>query len=411
MKKTENTARVRKLYSKVNYEVLIFTLLIVQFITLELDFSKDVYSSVLVLDYRIGFLPRLFAGSVLSLFTDYKGKTQLNIFFFVIFLITFILVAWLAGQIIRNSINGTEKTVCFLVALFLSGPYSNSFLFPQLFSLDRFLVFFTILSLVIINKPVLRWFLPLIVFMALATHHSFTFAYMPLIAILLVYEYYRSGYSRVNAAFCILNFLVMAFFTLFFYLNEGTDSFSSLKELVNYTSGKTDIPIRNDMLEGYFFMGYTDFREALIQHKQININIILMCLGAMAFFIPLGIIFFFAWKYCIKGSSDKFGKLVFILCMISPLASLPLFIISTDYFRAIISIIIVQYFLILYFIYYKNPIVIQYIERTGRYFEKHTLLLLILIAYFALSFCTYTKGKIGLEFFSSQLSEISGTLP
>lgn len=217
--------RLLAVYEVIKYELPVFILLTVQLIPQGFDFSSDAYASVLVLDYRIGFAPRLFMGSVLSLFTRFKGSRELNIFFTVMFAVCFFLISWAAGRIIRAAADGNQKMTVFFVALFLAGPFSSAFLFPVLLSLDRFLVLFTCAALLLLGKPKLRWLVPVVLFMALATHHVFAFTYMPAVAIAVLYELHVKK-DKHTIVFAAAAFLTMAVFCGYFFLYSGTDQFA-----------------------------------------------------------------------------------------------------------------------------------------------------------------------------------------
>jgi len=376
-----------KVYEKLKYELPIFILLIIQLIPQDLDFAKDPYSSILSLDYRIGFAPKLFMGSVLALFTDYRGHKQVNIFFTVIFILSFILLAWVAGRLIRSAGDDTKQIMIFFVALFLAGPYTTAFLFPQLFSPDRFLVIFTLLALLVLAKPKIKWLLPFILFMALATHQMFAFAYMPAIAILLLYEMNNSKFSKETIVFSAVNFLTMAAASSYFFLFTGLKNFS-LDKLVSYAQTKTDIPIRKDMIEGYFLLNPFKFIK-YTEASSFTLDSIGDEVRAIIFLIPLIVIFFFIWKNAIKFSENKFEKFIFVLCILVPVARLPLFVMTTEVYRGRIGMILVQFFLLFYFLYKGNSAVTESVKKISEFFKKNVFLTLLVIAYFALTYFQY----------------------
>jgi hypothetical protein len=376
-----------KVYDKLKYEFPIFILLTIQLIPQDLDFAKDPYASILSLDYRIGFAPKIFMGSVLALFTDYRGHKQVNVFFTVIFILSFILLAWVAGRLIRSAGDDTKQIMIFLVALFLAGPYTTAFLFPQLFSPDRFLVIFTLLALLVLSKPKIKWLLPVILFMALATHQMFAFAYMPVIAVLLLYEMNNSNFSKKAVVFSAVNFLTMAFASAYFFLFTGLKNFS-LNQLISYAETKTDIPIRKDMIEGYFFLNPFKFIKYT---KAISFNMDSLNdeIRAVIFLIPLILIFFFIWKNAMKYSTNKFEKFIFILCFLVPLARIPLFVMTTEVYRGRIGMILVQFFLLFYFLYKGNSAVTESVKKISEFFSKNVFLAMLIVAYFALTFFQY----------------------
>jgi hypothetical protein len=375
-----------KAKSKTRYELPVFIMLLIQLIPQNLDFSEDTYSSMLVLDYRLGFAPRLLPGSVLALFTDYRGRVQINIFYAVVFLLSYILVAWIAGRLIRAADEDMKKTMVFFVVLFFACPFSNAFLFPQLYSPDRFLVLFTLAGLLFIGKHRLKWLLPFVAFFAMATHPMFAFAYMPLIFILVVYELYRSGFSKESAVFCVINFIAMAASTVYFYSFSGLKNIS-LQEILLLAQAKTDIPVRAIMFETFILRPSLDVIGDLKDTFLLG-DVLDSELRAAVFILPIIILFFFVWKNAIKKSESKFEKFIFILCCLVPLARIPLFFTTTELYRGRIAMILTQFFLLFYFLYSKNNAVTGSVRKIGEFFERNILVMMFVVAYLAMAFST-----------------------
>lgn len=377
--------KAKLLYDKIKYELPIFLLLLIQTIPQNLDFSEDPYASLLALDYgAIGFAPRIFPGSVMALFFDYRGHRQINIFFGVILVLTFLLVSWVAGRLIRTADDDVKKMMIFFVALFLAGPYSSAVLFPQMFAPDRLLVLFTLLGLLIMNIRLVKWLLPFILFAALATHNIFTFTFMPAIAILLLYELYTTGYSKSNKFFCVINYLTMFTFTAYFYLFSGLQRMT-LAELIAYAGTKTDIPIREDMYLGYFFADPRRLFAGIQSYMSAN-DVIRSEYRAILFLLPLIILFLFIWKNSFSASKNRFEKFIFILCILAPLARIPLLPINSEVYRGRVAIAFVQFMLLFYFLYRKNPAVTQSVKRLGEFLQRNRLLMLLLAGYLAMAF-------------------------
>lgn len=384
-----------KLYQKTKYELPVFVLLLLLYLPQKLSVTTDIYSMLHIFDYRIGFAPRLFIGSVMSLFTDYKSQAFMDNFFSIVFILEAVLFAFVAGRIIRKASDETKEITVLFIALFLAVPYSLASLYPRLLSVDRFLVIFTLLALIVLNKKGFKWLVPALIFMSLATYTGYAFTYMPAIALLLIYEVYRNSNSKQSILLCFAGFATMAGFSAYFFLFEGLENFKNVDELVAYAAGKTDLP----------FVGY--FKEVvdtlLIKSPENLWNTTLAMeehirfygeFAATIFLFPLIAIFLFVWIHAIKSSSNKFEKFIFILGLLAPVARFPMFILSTNFYRGRISVVVVQFFLIFYFLYMGNPAVTAAAKRLGEFFKKHFLLYLLLIAYFALSFFSFRTGEV-----------------
>lgn len=392
--------KLKLLYKKLKYEFPVFLLLLIQAIPQKLNFSKDGYASLLAVDYSFaGFVPRAFPGSVMALFFNYRGHRQINIFFGVILILSFLLVSWMAGRLIRTSDGDIKKMVIFFVALFLAGPYSNAVFFPQMFMPDRLLALFTLLGLLIVNKRYIKWLLPFILVAALGTHEMFTFSYMPAIVILLLYELYEAGYSKRSKLYLTINYLTMFAFTAYFYLFSGIKN-TTFPELLAYTGSKTDVPLRTEMYLGYLFtdpvLRFTSFNSYQSASRIIRTEI-----HATLFILPLIIIFLIIWKNAFSTSKNKFEKFIFALCIAAPLAKIPLFPISSEVYRGRVAVIFVQFSLLFYFLYRKNPAVMQSVKSLGERLKRNTPIMLLLIGYFAMAFADINFSESWVALFTA----------
>jgi len=376
------------IFEKVKYELPIFILLFLLFIPKRSDLAhNDVYITTLIFDYRIGFAPRLFIGSVMSLFTDYKSVHFMNIFMDVFCVASLVLFAVAAGRTIRKVGDKAKEIPIFFIILFIAVPYSRAALFPgPIVSLDRFLVIFTFLALIAINKPVVKWFVPILIFMGLATYQGFAFTYMPAIVILLIYEISRNKKSRESIALCVVSFVAMAVFSAYFFLYHGIGSFKNVDELLSYAASKTDLRSNltvfnmREILNAYFFIKPTNFFSNYIVTagwEGLKSEIL-----GIIYLIPFFAIFFVIWKNSIKNATDKTEKFIYILCVLAPFARLPMFLFSTNFMRGRASVVIIQFFLVLYFLYIGNKTVAESAKQVVAFFRRHFLLFILLVVYF-----------------------------
>lgn len=395
--------KIRLLYDKVKYELPVFLLLLIQAIPQRyLDYSEDIYPAFLAIDYgAVGFAPRAFLGSVMKLFFDYRGRREQNIFFGVIMILTFLLVSWMAGRLIRLADDDVKKTTIFFVALFLAGPYSNAVLFSKMFQPDRVLALFTLLGLLVMNIRPMKWLLPFIIFAALATHNMFTFSFMPAIALLLLYEVYASGYSKSSKWFCAVNYLTMFVFTAYFYLYgffPGLQK-TTLDELIAYVGANTDVQIHEKIFSVYLFtepdLVFDGLRSLMLTERIIRSEI-----RVALFFAPIILLFLFIWKNSFSASKNKFEKFIFTLCLLVPLARIPLYFVHWEVYRGRVAVVFVQFMLLFYFLYRKNSAVTQSVKRVGGFLQRNTLLVLLLLGFLAMAFVSFNFSDPWRAFFT-----------
>jgi len=395
-------ARIASAFEKVKYELPVFCVMLALAVPQITDFSSQAYSTLLALDYRVGFAPRIFMGSLLSLFTDFRGRREINIFYVVMFLLTFLLVAWLAGRLIRSAEAEMKNTMIALVALFLALPYTAAFLYPQAYPPDRFLVLFSILGLLVLGKPYCRWLLPLFLFAALATHHMFLFAYMPVFVVLLLYTLFRDGPRVKNILFCLVNIVAAALLSAYFYLFNGLKGIS-LEQLYAFAQARTDLPV--DTSDTSIFKGYFFLKPSMVFEYNTELgpgvqNILDNELTAAVFLLPILAFFIFLWLGAMKKSSSRREKAVFLLCLLSPLARIPLFFVNTEVYRGRMAALLVQFFLLFYLIYDKNVAVKAALEKITAPLKNKPMPALLAVGYYAAAFSTYTFSDKWTEFFT-----------
>jgi hypothetical protein len=375
-----------RLLDNIKYELPILAFLLIIYAFKHDFYSGDVYNIVHIYDYRIGFTPRMFIGSLMTLFTDYKSIAFINMFFNIFCILSIFLFSFAAGRVIRKADDKVKNTAMIFVLLFLAVPYSRTVLYPRLVSIDRFLVVFTLLALIAISKKGFKWILPVLIFMSLATYQGYAFTYMPVIAILLIYEIYRNKNSRQSIALLAVCFTTMAVFSAYFFLYKGITSFQNVEDLVAYASNKTDI--RNSVgefdiklvLNNFFFVKPNDLFWK-ITVPRLDWSYFKYEIRGIIYLLPLLIIFFLIWKNAIKNSLNKFDKFIYIMCMLAPLARMPMYILSTNLVRGRISVVVVQFFLVFYFLYVGDSVVSASAKKIGDILTKNYLLLAALVVY------------------------------
>jgi hypothetical protein len=244
---------------------------------------------------------------------------------------------------------------------------------------------------------------PLFIIAGLATYHGFAFTYMPAVAALLLYRIHQDRYAKKSIALCVVGFAVMAVFSAYFYLYSGVENFASPEDLAAFISDKTDL-VTNPTLVRSRDIPYVDYITMLLFKNPFEFwdrsslsndyfGDITSDLKSLVYMLPLVAMFFTVWKNAAKNASSKFEKLIFILCILAPLARTPMYILSQNPFRCRISVIVVQFFLLFYFLYHKNPAVLKAFESVGVFFKKHYFLFLALIIYFTIPFLAFKTGE------------------
>jgi len=383
-----------RIFENIKYELPILIVLLALFFPNRSHIAGgDVYVTMHIFDYSIGFAPRLFIGSLMSMFTDYKSVAFMDRFMDIFCIITLVSVTAAAGRVIRKSSGNAKYAAIFLVILFLAVPYSRSILYPgaDSISLDRFMAVYALLALCAVSKTGIKWVIPALMFMGVATYHGFAFTYLPAIAVVLIYSVTGERRSKENIALCLVSFAVAAVFSAYFFLMfDGINSYKNIDELLAYAFTKTDLRqsqtefdirlvVTAFLLGGSstFFHDYraqepygwhwADFKGELISDLYL---------------LPLIAVFAVIWIKAIKNSASKSEKFVFALCLLAPLARVPMFVFSSFFARSRASMVIVQFLLALYFLYAGNQAVLKAVDKGTAFLKRNYLIFPLAVLYF-----------------------------
>ena len=353
-----STAGIFQKVEKIKYELAIFTFLTIVFLPTYNKITDDIYASLLFLDYRAGFGPRLFLGSLLSFFSLSKSSLLVEGLVTTFGIILILFASLLSGNLIRNAGEAKEVTIYFGL-VFLSLPYTASAFNHRLSFFDRSLIFFTLLSLVSLQNKKARWLIPPVLLMALLTDHFFIFLYLPVIAILILHEVYKGSFSFKIISLALVGFAVVFVISAYFLLTSHeldklTESLGSLKTFAFY--------------------------------KQ--------WLAYVLYVSPIFTMFFLIWGRAAKNSDKKFEKFIFSLCLFLPLSGLPVFLFLSNSFRLKAALLIGQFFLLFYFLHVKNEALSNSVEKTAIYLKNHKYLSLALLAYSAATFFAFKTGYL-----------------
>ncbi len=381
-------------FEKIQYELplLIFILLLGIPHMKELP---DMYYTMHIFDYRIGFAPRIFIGSLMALFTDYKSLAFMNRFFTIVFLIEAVLLAFAAGGIIRRAKGEEKETVIYFIALFFAIPHTACLPYSETLSLDRFLVIITVLALMALRLRGFRWLVPLFIVAGLATYHGFAFMYMPVIALLLIYEALKDRNPPRSLILCIIGFITMAVFSAYFFLYSGVPGFNSVEDPIAWAADKTDMSITGHavkVVRFYLCSSPLDHLEYTIEEEFVQRRIG-PDLAAAALLLPMFACFWKIWITALKSVEKKAEKFIFLMCLLAPAARIPMYFLSSDYFRFWMPVVAAQFFFLFYFTVAQDGAVLKGLGEAGRFFRKNFMLFLAMLIFFAMTFLLSAKGQ------------------
>jgi len=392
--------------SGVQYGILIFLFFAARLFIF--DFGRNNFSSWMttpyVITYHLGFIGRAFIGSIIALFTDYLTLKEFKFLLAADALVLLALISFLLGKVIAKAESDYKNAVLVFVLLFVSAPVSMTYLLGTHYGrLETFLLIFTLVGLIALKKPGFKWAVPFICFAAIATHQGYLVTYMPALAIPMLYEVYRSKYSKKSIIiFSSSCAVLIGFFIYFQIFSRGQLDFATAEEMGKALSQHTDMKIGFPMLYLEYFAPFPQWVTDYVIPFTRSMDIPVVGIALLTVSIPLIIVFGVIWKSSIHNAENKFLKFIFILCSVAPLAFIPAAIFGNDWERWWSAVINCQFIFLFYFVYSKENVLMDSLKGVSEFFRRHTLILIFILV-FAGSALFSNLGLLFLHFMDKSI--------
>ena len=206
-----------------------------------IHYIDDFYYPLYVVNYSCGLSSRLLVGSVFSLFI--RDQLSINVLISVLICV-YIAVCLLFSLLVNNYLKKTQfEAIGVYVLLMTVSPVFLS-LARYMGIVDIFWLFFVFGSVWAVSKKGWRWLVPLFCVISLAIHEVFAIAYLPIIAVMVFYQFAKkpSVNSFIYIAVCAL--IVGAAGIYFFIIGDTTMTMTS-DELVAFARDRLDEQGRN----------------------------------------------------------------------------------------------------------------------------------------------------------------------
>lgn len=369
----------------ISYEIIIFGFLLFEFFALVSEKNLGAWEKTFYLvTYEFGFISRAFIGSIFSLFTDYITDKMIYVSSVIFFLILIVMISLLLGRLIRKSKPDMKTPTIIFIMLFLASPFSVTYLLGfHIGRFDTYWIIITLLALVFLKNPVLKWSIPFLCAVTVSIHQGYMDTYMPALAIPMLYETYKHKYSKTSFAVFILSCITMIAFFIAFQFFPADIPFDNAIDFADYLSQHADFRVPAPQIYVEYFAPFLEYWLEDITPLMKTFALPLT-LTYLLFTSPLLIIFGFIWKRSFKCADNRFKKFIFFLCAATPLAFIPAAIFGLDWDRWWAAALNTQFILVFYFIFSNEISVTSHVKTIAAFFEKHFLLLLLLILFMSL---------------------------
>jgi hypothetical protein len=370
---------------KQNIEIFILAVLMFQFIVLcpGIEHLNPFAVTPYFLSYQdFGFNSRLFVGSIFKLFSEYISSSTIYYSIIVIIIFMNALVALTLGAAFRRSSIETSGSFQVFMILFLSSPFSLSFLFhgENFGRFDTYLIIITVIMMLIVRRKYLRWLIPILCFAAVAIYQGYVMLYMPVIAIILVYECYKNRFKLSSLFLCGSSFSIIIALSIYFQYSTPGFDFKNAQAVVDYLAHRTDFKLSEIMIFTEYFINVVDsfpYQIQIVKSFAVPYTVIVIAMTS-----PLIAVFGSLWSVAFKTAQDRFLKFIIFLCMAAPLMSLPIFI-GNDWDRWISAVFITQFSLAFYFMYSGFECITISAAKISGYFTMHRALFLFICLFLA----------------------------
>lgn len=344
-----------------------------------------------LLDYSLGFHSRFLIGSIVSLLT--RRVTWKFIYWFVVaslLTLSAVLSVWL-GKVMARVPEEERFGAQTLFALFLASPSSITHLFPHcdLGRFDLYLTLFAVLICVCAPRRRLCWLVPVLCVLAVLTHHIFFLLFMPYVGIIMLYEIYRSGFSKKYVAIFVLTVVLSSALTAYFQFFQFAPGlaldFADANELADYIARTRDIDT-----ESMAFIVNLEYFLPLSKWYDLIVAPIISHIWwkyPLAFAImqfPALAVLFALWRGSLGDKKDKLRLLVGILCLISPLTLIITCAGANDWDRWFNLTLFAHFMLAFYFIGRRDAAVTASVKKIGAFFDAKPALLVATVCWGAI---------------------------
>lgn len=268
-----------------------------------------------------------------------------------------------AGEIIRNSDEKVRGTVLVLTAFFLVSYASNSVLLLDLWHsgaeafTNTFIVLSSVLAFVLIDRPKVKWIIPILCFTGIAIQPFYTITFLPMVIILFVYKI-NFGENR----------------------KENKDLFAStlIASVLSFLLFALKI-----------IPGMSYIREEWAGNLKL-------AAFSLAIILPFLVLTTAILLIARRESNDRVFRRIIMLIMLEPFVLLLTFCTVKTNMNLVMSAVFVQLCLILYFTQVKNSALIGACERVNGFIDKNLFTLLLTTIYLASSSSFYKIAYSGL---------------
>lgn len=376
---------IKKIWGKISYEALIFTALMIRFLSgraLDLDTWSSAWAAM---DYSMGNGSRLLIGSIYRLFYgEYLDRTVAYKYVAVGIALTILVLAIVLGRLLRmakNAAPACKNAIYGTVVAYLAAPFSIAYVWNKQ-NLGRFDVYMLLVALLTVLAALLVrnfWLKAALItvlgVIGLAIHQGFAFLYYPLTFTVLCYDAFAGNRIHVKkfAGVFVSGAIEVAaaiYFQFFTSIN-----FDSVEETVDFIKSRTNLEVSDYAIQLEYF-GSMKFQLENVTSVFFNGNEdpIRHLLLILLLFSPLLVLYVLVWKDVfshLKQNGVKRLQSPYLYALLVNLCFVPMFVIHVDWGRHLAPFLAMPTFVFLFFLAKKDASMVYAYRRMETRIRRH----------------------------------------
>lgn len=342
--------------------------------------------------YGHGFVARGLIGEIISLFCDTVTDdiTKRVIIIGAAMLMT--AASLCIGKALKKARGDSEVfkwTLGFIIFLCII-PVTFRLYYND-FKLDKFVWAITLFAVFLSDTRFGIYLAPAFCVLAILVNPVFVFTGMILIAIILLQRFYDSHYSFKNGFICALSYICIIAVGLYAPISEKHLGFENATEMLTYYYSRYagGLPESIDKFANEWIFDYFEpFGDLLRISYETYFKAwgegIMVIMSTLFFAIPAYTVLCAVWIKAIKKEENKFQKFIFILCMISPVITIPAVIISWESSKYFANNMVAQICLLIYYCIHRNESVLYSLRSAENWCKNHLIVSSLMILYVGL---------------------------
>ena len=352
--------------------------------------AQDYYLIQYLYTFDHGYISRGLIGEIISWFADTVSDDLTRRVTTIFSAILMLSMSLCIGKALSEVRFDKEKLaiVVFVVVMIFMIPMPYRFYYTNV-KMDKLVWALTLFSVYINNTKIGKWIVPFICMLTTVVNPIFVFTSMILIAIILLQEFFSSGFSVKNGVICAVTYIAIIVIALLAPISEKWVGFDNAIEMVDYYFVRYEgvLDPRTKEMFNIWLMDFFELPENILPYsfehffKSMGMGL-RFAAGAVLFGIPVCIFTSFFWTKVIKAEENKFQKFIYFLCGISPIVIIPPLILSWEFTKLFVNNIFVQAGLVIYFVVRGQPAIIKVCGEIKEFCKKNILASTAVIFYF-----------------------------